>query len=233
MLKRKLLSIVFVLTILLAACCGDKFDAEDSGEGENCNITKSDCKHDVISFILLADSNLIEDSKIAIMDALAEWDIKVGNRIAYTVKFQNMNLEESDPAKFENTYKLYIKDPGPGALGWTTWYASRNSAVIHMKPSLDKETFRVVLLHELGHAFDLHFGPPEKRDTHYTGELKSIMHPAIGNTNKLECTDILAFCERYNCQVDCIHELANPIYLQSSQTAEKSCETRAADLTDK
>lgn len=222
---RRLVSLMFILSVLVITCCGGSTEPE---EENSCNINVKDCQHNLISFTLLADSNLKEDTKIAIMDALAEWDIRTGEHIGYTVNFRDMSKESTDTSEYENTYKLLIKDPGPGLLGWTTWRSERNSALILMKPSMGSETFKVVLLHELGHAFDLRF---DKDDTHYTGPYKSIMHPAIGNTNKLECPELLAFCNKYKCQADCEYVSANPMYLQSVVSSSQNvCET--PDLTD-
>lgn len=224
---RKITALIFILSTLVVTCCGGNF-AEEPEENTSCNINIKDCpQENVISFQLLADDHIKDETKIAILDALAEWDIKTGNHIGYVVKFKNMSTESQDPATYNDTYKLIIKDPGPGLLGWTSWYSSRNSAIILMKPSMDSKTFKVVLLHELGHAFDLRFGT----DTHYTGPYKSVMHPAIGNTDKLECPELLAFCDRYKCQTDCSYVSADPIYLQSTTPSSQNvCETPG--LTD-
>lgn len=221
---RKLASLLFVLSILVVTCCGSNIVETD--EENSCDLNSQAC-HNVINFTLLADSNLKEDTKIAIMDALAEWDIRTGERIGYLVIFKDMSKESTDNSTYKNTYKLLIQDPGPGLLGYTTWRAARNSALILMKPSMGRELFRQVLLHELGHAFDLHFD----KETHYIGTQKSIMHPAIGNTDRLECPELLAFCGKYKCQVDCDYAPANPLYLQSNKPSENSCQTTAADLT--
>ncbi len=210
MIKRAVVS--FIILMMTFIGCGSDPWALDEPRDKN-----------VISFTLLADSNLKEDTKISIMSALAEWDIKVGEHIGYKVVFKDLTKEPNNTEN--NTYVLYVRDPGPGLLGWTSWTTKTNTATILMKPSMTPETFKVVLLHELGHAFDLHFD----KDIHYTGELKSIMHPAIGNTNKLECVDLVAFCTRYNCQVDCQFEGAAPQYLQSAAPV-NVCET-PEDLT--
>jgi hypothetical protein len=222
---KKLVALIFILTGLLVTCCGGSFeDSEPSSP--SCNINTNDCQHNVISFTLLADDHLKDETKIAILDALAEWDIKTGDHIGYVVKFKDMSTESNDPAKFNDTYKLWIKDPGPGLLGWTSWISSNNSAIIYMKPSMDSNTFKIVLLHELGHAFDLHFD----KDTHYTGPYKSVMHPAIGNTDKLECPELLAFCDKYKCQADCVYASADSRYLQSSTPSSQNvCETPGLD----
>ena len=215
---KKIASLLFIGLVLLVTCCGGAVEKpEDNAPKEN-----------VIKFTLLADSNLSEESKIAIMDALAEWDIRVGERIGYSVVFKNMTGESRNVDSFKNTYKLFIKDLNDNLLGWTNWQATNNSATIDMEPGMSPETFKAVLLHELGHAFDPHFG----NDAHYIGDFKSIMHPAIGNTDKLECPELLAFCDKYNCQVDCQFEYADPIYLQSAPAAKNSCETVDARLTE-
>ena len=222
---KKIASLLFISSILLFTCCGGSAEPEDDS-GVSCNINAKDCKA-VISFTLLADSNLKEDTKIAIMGALAEWDIRTGEHINYTVTFKDMSKESIEPNNYENIFKLLVKEPGTGLLGWTSWYSEKNSALILIKPGMDSKTFKTVLLHELGHALDLHFG----NDIHYTGDKKSIMHPAIGNTDKLECPELLAFCDKYKCQVDCEYVPANSVHLQSWKPLENICETTSVDLT--
>lgn len=214
---KKFASLLFTGLVLLATCCGGAIETPEDIEP----------KENVLQFTLLADSNLQEDTKIAIMDALAEWDIRVGERIGYSVLFKNMSNESRDVDNFKNTYKLFIKKLENNRLGWTYWQPVNNSAIIDMEPGMSSEVFRAVLLHELGHAFDLHFG----EEHHYAGDFKSIMHPAIGNTDRLECPELLAFCDKYNCQVDCNFYYADPVYLQSMPAIKNSCETADARLT--
>jgi len=194
--------------IVILIACGGRMDAS----AEICNINDNECKINLIQFILIADNSLNDDTKLAIVDALAEWDIKVGSHIDYKIMYSDMLKENDNINTFNHSYKLYIKDPGEGILGWTDWEPQGNSARILIKPSLDAETFRIVLLHELGHAFDLRFGS----DIHYTGEYKSIMHPSIGNTGQLQCPELNEFCNRYGCIIDCENYVKiNGFFLQS------------------
>lgn len=168
-------------------------------------------KRDLLSFYVLADSSLSDDRRAAIYDALAEWDIKTGQHIRYVIRFDNMYGENENPNDYSNIYKIMMRPLGNQTLGLTGHNASNNSAIIYLRNDLYGNIFKSVLLHELGHAMDLHF----ERDPHYKGPYKSIMHPMIGNTDKLECPELMEFCHRYICEMSCDYEKLPPWFAKS------------------
>jgi hypothetical protein len=153
------------------------------------------------NFIILADENFLDQRKIDINTALAEWDIKTNNSLDYKIKFVDIKQFPNDLSGDNNTIKIYIFDPGFDKLGWTEWDIYENKARILIKPDISDDEFYPTILHELGHAFHLN---------HYNGKYKSIMHPLIGNTIKLECYDLKTFCKKWVCQIDCqLEEIEN------------------------
>lgn len=175
-----------IIMCFAAICCG--------GEVEDyCSPTNKSCSNKA-KFTILMDDNLSDDHKLLISTALAEWDIKTNQSLNYVIKYKDMSKVPNDLSGDFNTIKIFILDPGPGNLGWTEWQTDNNTARILLHPDLNQDNFYPTILHELGHAF--HIG-------HYVGKYKSIMRPSIGNTNQLECTDIVAFCKIWDCQATC------------------------------
>ncbi len=153
-------------------------------------------------YTVLADENLQEGHKVAILTALNEWAEKTNQTLSYKLSFVDMS--QDPPSLNSHTIKVYVKDPGPGYLGWTTWSAQEYSAYTFVRPSVDDELFRRIMLHELGHAFNLSFnGNP-----HYEGPYESVMHPSIGDdSSHICCPELQAFCNEFGCQVDCTNSL--------------------------
>jgi len=165
----------------------------------------------VISFILMVDNGLMErDNEIE--SSLSEWRIKTGGGIDYKVVYSDMTNETREESTYKNIIKVFLTDPGSGAWGWTQWLVENNSARIYIKPLLPPDMLRVVMLHELGHAFNLSF---EGGNIHYVGLEKSIMHPSVGDIN-LECIDIDAFCRIHDCKVNCAHNTTQSIAPKSN-----------------
>lgn len=150
------------------------------------------------NYTVLADEHLQAEHKAAILSALNEWAVTTNYTLSYKLSFVDMS---QDPPSFEpHTIKVYVKDPGPGYLGWTTWSSTDRSAYTFVEPSIDGELFRRIMLHELGHAFALDFNG----DPHYQGPYQSVMHPSIGGDSlHLGCPELQAFCNEFGCQVDC------------------------------
>jgi hypothetical protein len=190
---------LFLYCFVFANSCGGNVDTPDSFT------TKPESFYTV-----LADENLQESHKVAILQALNEWAEKTNNTLTYKLSFVDMSQEKAD-ASTPHTIKIYVRDPGVGYLGWTSWESRNHSAYTFIRPSIDGELFRRVMLHELGHAFNLHFGD----DTHYVGAYESVMHPSIGEASShLCCPELQAFCNEYGCQVDCMNTVkpkTNPI----------------------
>ena len=150
-------------------------------------------------YTVIADEHLQDDHKVAILDALNEWATMTANTFKYSLSFIDMSTEKADTSE-AHTIKIYVKDPGPNYLGWTSWDSDNHSAYMFIKPSIDGELFRRVMLHELGHACALDFNG----DSHYEGPYQSVMHPNIGDdSTHLCCPELQAFCNAYGCQVDC------------------------------
>ena len=150
-------------------------------------------------YTVMADEHLQPGHKEAILRALNAWATDTHNTFVYQLTFVDMSKE---PANFATPYtiKIYVKDPGPGYLGWTTWSSDNHSSYTLVEPSIDAELFRRIMLHELGHSFALSFDG----DPHYKGPYESVMHPSIGDDSlHLSCPELQAFCNAYNCEVDC------------------------------
>jgi len=219
MLKK--LIVFSLISSILFACAGHSYDEAEADVDYQIPIPEFTCEKNVKSFLLMTEDSINDEYRALIMDALNEWDTKTGYCLDYRTEYKNMLDEDLDPKNFSNIYKLVIKDPGDKLVGWTTWIISKNSATIYIEPGLSPIDFRTTLLHELGHAFNLKFDG----DIHYTGEFKSVMHPAIGNTSKLECPELISFCDAYHCKVECEFEKAAGIHLQSYNSSENICNT--------
>lgn len=194
MIIRKLLCLIFSLFIILSAGCSSDYDSEEDCPTPNVIPgQKTEAYYDV-----MADENLSDDYKSAIFSAIDEWAVKTNQTLRYKLSFVDMTMYP--PTYTSHTIKIYVRDPGPGYVGWTSWLASEHAAYVFVRPSIDGETFRIVMLHELGHAFDLDFDG----ENHYQGPYASVMYPSIGQSSKhLCCPELRAFCDQNGCQVDC------------------------------
>lgn len=191
--KAVLVLLSFIICLLLS--CSASYEADDS---------ECPCPPVVTApnpqsyYTVLADEHLQETHKIAILAALNEWAEKTNQTLSYKLSFVDMSKDP--PSLDSHTIKIYVRDPGPGYLGWTTWSAQSYSAYTFMRPSIDGELFRRVMLHELGHAFNLNFNG----SAHYEGPYESVMHPSIGDSSSyICCPELQAFCNEFGCQVDC------------------------------
>lgn len=162
-------------------------------------------------FVIMADEHIRPEHKQAIFDAVTEWQSKTNNTLDYDLRF--IDMSEVPKTHTEHTIKIYIQDPGIGLVGWTNWRHSDQAAYMLIEPSMDQNTFRKIMLHELGHAFNVHFynmpnySGPYKNDAHYHGPYKSVLYPSIGDADEhLGCVDLIGFCEQWGCQVDCYFE---------------------------
>jgi len=150
-------------------------------------------------YTVLADENLSEDYKVAILEALNEWSDKTAHTLTYCLVFIDMNQNPPDTIT-SHTLKIYVRDPGAGYLGWTSWSSKEYSAYTFVRPGVDGDLFRRIMLHEFGHAFNLSFNG----NTHYLGPYQSIMYPSIqDNSTQLYCPEIKAFCKLNGCNVEC------------------------------
>jgi len=184
--------------IILSIGCGGSYEPDTS----SCPPTHVE-KGTEVHYSVWADENLKEDSKVAILEALNEWAEKTNHTFAYDLSFIDMSQEPQDTS-VPKTIKIYVKDPGPGYLGWTSWQSSTRSSYMFIRPSMNAETFRRVMLHELGHSFALDFNG----NAHYEGPYESVMHPSIGEDSlHLCCPELTAFCNEFGCQVDCTNTI--------------------------
>jgi hypothetical protein len=196
MLKRliSLISLCLIVAAIIPSCGG--------AVEETCSFTSDEKPLDTAGnpyYTVLADQNLQACHKTAILDALNDWATKTNFTLKYKLEFVDMSKQTKD-TETKHTIKIYVADPGPGLAGWTSWQDSNSSAYTLVMPSIDENTFRLIMLHELGHAFNLHFG----NDIHYKGPYQSVMYPGLGDAaNEVSCPEITAFCKNYGCQVDC------------------------------
>lgn len=180
----RLLATLLALVVLYVGCAG----ASDSPPVD------SKSPH----YTVLADKHLQQRHKVAILKALNDWAEKTNNTLTYDLQYVDMSQYPVGDY-LPKTIRIYVHDPGPGYLGWTSWEANMGSTV-YVEPSIDGELFRRIMMHEFGHAFDLHFGD----DVHYNGPYQSVMHPGLyDDALEVSCPEITAFCNNYGCQVDC------------------------------
>jgi hypothetical protein len=187
------------LIMIPTSCGGDSEDCKSQENSSSCPApTVIGARNAQSYYKVLADENLSEGHKIAILESLNEWAVKTNHTFRYELSFIDMSEQPQDTSS-PHTIKIYVKDPGDGLLGWTSWQPDTYSAYMFVKPSIDDNLFRRVMLHELGHSFNLNF----KGNVHYQGPYESVMYPAISNAQHLCCPELLAFCNNYGCQVDC------------------------------
>lgn len=192
---RHFVSFLFVFLLIFTSCAAEVDDKPDCGNHR----VASGSVNPETCYTVIADEHLSEEYKVAILLALNEWAEKTNSMFAYKLSFVDMSVHPADNS-MPHTMKIYVKDPGPGYVGWTSWTTGNRSAFIYVEPGVDGDTFRRIMLHELGHAFDLHFGD----NTHYTGPYASVMHPSIGDASThLCCPELTAFCNNYGCTVEC------------------------------
>lgn len=191
------LSVLFIGLFVFIGCSSDY--GEDTPSCPAPKVTPGEGQNTQSFYMVKADENLQEDHKIAILAALNEWAGATNNTLKYTLSFVDMSSEAADTSE-AHTIKIYVRDPGPHYLGWTSWDSHNHSAYMFIEPSIDGELFRRIMLHELGHAFALDF----TGDAHYQGPYQSVMHPSIGeDSTHLCCPELQAFCNEFGCQVDC------------------------------
>ncbi len=182
--------VLFLFVFLIMTSCGGESPSE---------VPENESENQQSFYTVMADEHLQTRHKEAIFKALNAWAMETHNTFVYRLTFVDMSKE---PANLDTPYtiKIYVKDPGPGYLGWTAWSTDNHASYTLVEPSIDAELFRRIMLHELGHSFALDFGG----DPHYKGPYESVMHPSIGDDSlQLSCPELQAFCNAYNCQVDC------------------------------
>jgi len=195
---RYLLSISALLTLLIVTNCGPASREAPVNQCPPPTVVKANPSPQSY-YTVLADENLPEDYKIAILEALNEWSNKTAHTLTYCLAFVDMSQNPPDTIT-SHTLKIYVRDPGPGYLGWTSWSSSQYSAYTFVRPGVNGDLFRRIMLHEFGHAFNLSFDG----NSHYLGPSQSIMHPSIGdNSTQLCCPELKAFCKLYGCIVEC------------------------------
>jgi len=185
------ISIFLLLIGLFIEGCGSS--TEVCSIDSNANYCNSKAHYTV-----LVDNRVSDSHKSLICKALSEWNVKTNGALNYTIQYVNMSFVPNDLSGNKDTIKVFFTDLGEKYWGWTEWNVQGNRARVLFTFDLTDEQFYPVALHEFGHAFHL---------AHYKGPYKSVMHPYIGNTNKLECADLRAFCAEWGCQIDCDVEL--------------------------
>lgn len=189
-----LLSVFLLLSV--SSCCGS---ADDTNEGTPPSKVVPNVNNPESFYTVLADQNLTEGHKNAIFSSLNEWSNETGNTFNYQLSFIDMSKEVADTST-PHTIKVYVRDPGPGYAGWTSWDSSNRSAFTFVRDTTDDDLLRKVMLHELGHAFNLSFNG----NAHYMGPYASTMYPSIGQAAPhLCCPELEAFCREYKCQIEC------------------------------
>lgn len=204
MRTRFLLFVIVCLVFIFPAfsCCATTEEEvvvppDNITNGIDCSIPKD--SEGKPHYTVYADVNLPDGEKLAVSDSLQEWCVKTKGTLRYKLIYTDM-AQKPETLSDPHSIRVYVKDPGPGYVGWATWQANSFSAYIYIVPGLDQNTFRKTMLHELGHSFDLHFGS----DIHYGGPYQSVMYPSIGNSSEnLGCPELTSFCDKYNCKAEC------------------------------
>lgn len=195
-----LLSLFVIFQVV--SCCGADDNPSppivDGGDVPTCAITP-DLKSNMPYYKVYADENLPVEYRTTIYNSLEEWCHETNYTLRFNLEFIDMSKQEPTTST-AHTIQVYVKDPGPGLAGWATWRADIFGAYMLIGPGMDTNTFRKVMLHELGHSYNLSFDG----DTHYKGPYQSVMYPSIGDSSEhLSCPELKSFCNNYQCEVDC------------------------------
>lgn len=191
-----ILFLLLCLAVTANGCCGASNDAE---EGKPPSKVVPNVNNPESFYTVLADENLSDGHKGAIFSSLNEWATETGHTFSYQLSFIDMSKEVADTSS-PHTIKVYVRDPGPGYAGWTSWDSSNRSAFTFVKDTTDDDLLRKVMLHELGHAFNLSFDG----NAHYMGPFASVMYPSIGQASShLCCPELESFCREYKCEIEC------------------------------
>lgn len=137
-------------------------------------------------FKIIVDGSFSEDEQLIIDAAVAEWMIKTG----YSLNLQVSREYPITTSPNNWTVCIYPSESIPGVVGNVGWEQAHS---ILIKTGLSANDFRHVVLHELGHAWRL---------PHYFGMMPSIMVPKGLEEQQLQCEDIRAFCQIWECQFE-------------------------------
>lgn len=203
---KKLLLVLPILVFILSVCNCTTAVEDNPCEDPNLPTNRS-VNPKTVYFRVMADQYLQEENKLAILAAINEWAEKTHFTVKYSLEFIDMSTVVDD-FKAVETIHIYVRDPGPGYVGWAEWVGHNDnkiSAHILIKPGMDSNSFRKIMLHELGHVFGLTFkNPNDQNPLHYLGPCESVMHPSIGESSEhLECPELQTFCSIHGCNVDC------------------------------
>ena len=203
--------LVFVFPVF--SCCGatepEVLEPETTPNSYDCSLPAKGSENKP-HYKVYADVGLSNDEKLAISDSLQEWCVKTNGTMRYNLTYTDM-AQKPETLTDPHSIRIYVKDPGPGYVGWATWQASSFSAYMYIVPGLDQNTMRKTMLHELGHSFDLHFG----NEIHYGGPYQSVMYPSIGDSSEhLGCPELTSFCSKYDCKAECANVGAERSTLQ-------------------
>ena len=101
-----------------------------------------------------------------IKDGVLEWNRLL---IKYPPQFEFYIREVNNYAKPQyNTIYIYPSFPLTNELGWTSWWLPNNMAWVRLM-DMDKEDFKPVVMHEIGHALGLEHAEKNTIMCQYSG----------------------------------------------------------------
>ena len=127
--------------------------------------------------------------KSALVDSLNEWQSRTNYMVQYDF-FLVDDVEDKIPTK-ENTIVVLNHDVPEGRADGKCFRKESSSKIYIESSSLNDHGMRAVMMHELGHAMKLK----------HSDDDDSIMSGDGVKVNKVQNTDIIQFCEVWNCRI--------------------------------
>jgi Matrixin len=163
--------------------------------------------------IMYLDEQFTEIEKNKIKEAAQEWSQATDGRVVYT--FQNFPATDIDyPNSIivlrTNQYAPEILELDFDLKQFTIGFCNMRGNVAYIGLVGDRLTeddvYRAVMLHELGHSLGLpHNQPPDGIGT--------LMYPALDQgADYITHTDLVNFCELYNCDATDLHDQKEPFH---------------------
>lgn len=149
--------------------------------------------------ILYLDEQFNQDEVELMVEAAAEWEQSTGNIVHYTI--EQLPVDKIDYAKAIIVIKVSHFYPEVLELDYsrqqvTLGYCNSLGDITYIAMVADRledETYRPVMLHELGHSLGL-------RHNEGDSGVGTLMYPSVNNgSSYITKTDLVNFCKLYRC----------------------------------